>query len=40
ENGNVAGMMPHPERCADPALGQNDGLKVFESLLIARQKAA
>jgi phosphoribosylformylglycinamidine synthase len=33
EQGNVLGMMPHPERCADPILGQNDGLKVFTSLL-------
>lgn len=33
EQGNVLGMMPHPERCADPILGDNDGLKVFTSLL-------
>lgn len=33
EQGNVLGMMPHPERCSDPILGDNDGLKVFTSLL-------
>lgn len=31
--GNVVGMMPHPERLADPALGGTDGRGVFESLL-------
>jgi len=30
---NVLGMMPHPERCADPILGSADGRVVFESLL-------
>jgi len=35
EQGNVAGMMPHPERCADVALGNTDGLKLFTSLLEA-----
>jgi phosphoribosylformylglycinamidine synthase len=30
---NVLGMMPHPDRCADPALGNVAGRKVFESLL-------
>ncbi|NOZ07296.1 MAG: phosphoribosylformylglycinamidine synthase subunit PurQ [FCB group bacterium] len=29
---NVLGMMPHPERAADPLLGSTDGLKIFESL--------
>ena len=33
ESGNVLGMMPHPERCADEILGNNDGLKIFTSLL-------
>lgn len=33
ENGNVLGMMPHPERCAEAVLGNEDGRKVFESLL-------
>lgn len=30
---NVFGMMPHPERAADPALGNQDGRKLFESIL-------
>lgn len=30
---NVFGLMPHPERAADPALGSGDGRAIFESLL-------
>jgi phosphoribosylformylglycinamidine synthase len=30
--GNVVGMMPHPERVADPALGGSDGALIFHSL--------
>ncbi len=33
--GNVMGMMPHPERAAEPALGSSDGRLVFESMLNA-----
>lgn len=33
--GNVIGMMPHPERAADPALGNTDGLLLFQGLLQA-----
>lgn len=33
EAGNVLGLMPHPERAADAALGSNVGLKVFQGLL-------
>jgi phosphoribosylformylglycinamidine synthase len=33
EGRNVVGLMPHPERASDPALGSNQGLKVFESVL-------
>ena len=33
--GNVLGMMPHPERAADLVLGGTDGLKLFEGLLKA-----
>ncbi|MFL5318963.1 MAG: phosphoribosylformylglycinamidine synthase subunit PurQ [Myxococcaceae bacterium] len=33
EKGNVLGMMPHPERAAEPVLGSVDGRKLFESLL-------
>lgn len=31
--GNVLGMMPHPERASDPALGATDGMRLFEGLL-------
>lgn len=31
--GNVLGMMPHPERCAESLLGNEDGRILFESLL-------
>ncbi|HEY9824404.1 MAG TPA: phosphoribosylformylglycinamidine synthase subunit PurQ [Stenomitos sp.] len=33
--GNVVGMMPHPERASDPALGCADGLLLFKGLLAA-----
>ncbi len=33
DKGNVLGMMPHPERCAESSLGNEDGLKLFQSLL-------
>lgn len=35
EGKNVFGMMPHPERAADPNLGNQDGLKIFESMMNA-----
>jgi phosphoribosylformylglycinamidine synthase len=31
--GNVLGLMPHPERALDDMLGSHDGLGVFESIL-------
>jgi phosphoribosylformylglycinamidine synthase subunit PurQ / glutaminase len=31
--GNVFGMMPHPERAVDPLLGGTDGRRLFDSLL-------
>jgi phosphoribosylformylglycinamidine synthase len=31
--GNVLGMMPHPERASDAMLGSSDGLRLFEGLL-------
>ena len=31
--GNVVGIMPHPDRCYEPALGTADGRKVFESFV-------
>lgn len=33
--GNVLGMMPHPERAIDNALGSSDGRRLFESALAA-----
>lgn len=30
---NVFGMMPHPERCSDNNLFNNDGLVIFQSIL-------
>jgi phosphoribosylformylglycinamidine synthase len=35
ERGNVLGMMPHPERLADPELGGIDGRAMFQGLLAA-----
>ncbi|MBK8249183.1 MAG: phosphoribosylformylglycinamidine synthase subunit PurQ [Gemmatimonadetes bacterium] len=32
-NGNVMGLMPHPENAIDPMLGSTDGLGIFTSLL-------
>jgi len=31
--GNVMGLMPHPERASDPALGFTDGQKIFNSVI-------
>ena len=33
ERGNVAGLMPHPERAVDPLLGSEDGRLIFDSLI-------
>ncbi len=33
--GNVLGMMPHPERCAEEILGNRDGLALFAGLVEA-----
>jgi len=33
DDGNVLGLMPHPERAAETALGGTDGLLIFHSLL-------
>jgi hypothetical protein len=38
--GNVVGLMPHPERAAEMALGGTDGRMIFESLLVGRAAAA
>jgi phosphoribosylformylglycinamidine synthase subunit PurQ / glutaminase len=32
DRGNVLGLMPHPDRCADPALGRTGGWAFFQSL--------
>jgi len=32
---NVMGMMPHPERCSEPLLGNADGLGIFQSIASA-----
>lgn len=34
--GNVLGMMPHPERCCDPLMGGTDGLAIFQSIVQSR----
>jgi phosphoribosylformylglycinamidine synthase len=31
--GNVFGLMPHPDRAAEARLGSNDGLKIFQSMM-------
>lgn len=35
KEGNVLGMMPHPERLSDNILGGNDGLFIFKSIINA-----
>jgi phosphoribosylformylglycinamidine synthase len=37
--GNVAGLMPHPERAADTLLGSEDGLPILRSLVEAAARA-
>ena len=32
EQGNVMGLMPHPEHAVDPLTGSTDGLRLFESV--------
>lgn len=38
--GNVMGLMPHPERCAEAVLGNEDGRLIFLSMLEALEKAS
>lgn len=33
KQGNVLGMMPHPERAVEALLGNTDGLKIFQSIV-------
>jgi phosphoribosylformylglycinamidine synthase len=35
EGRNVLGMMPHPERAAEPLLGSDDGMRIFRSVVEA-----
>ncbi|MCL6564906.1 MAG: phosphoribosylformylglycinamidine synthase subunit PurQ [Acidobacteriia bacterium] len=39
EGRNVLGMMPHPERAVEPALGSSDGLVVLRSMVAALARA-
>jgi len=32
-DGNIVGMMPHPERAVEDVLGSSDGRKIFESVI-------
>ena len=34
EGRNVVGVMPHPERVSDPALGSDEGLRILKSVLV------
>jgi len=40
EGRNVVGLMPHPERAAEPILGSADGRVLLESLLVSTVGAA
>ncbi len=33
ERGNVAGMMPHPERAVESVLGSEDGIRILKSVI-------
>lgn len=33
EQGNILGMMPHPERALETILGSEDGLRLFQSMI-------
>jgi phosphoribosylformylglycinamidine synthase len=39
ESGNVMGMMPHPDRCAEAILKSADGAKIFASMVCWSEKA-
>ena len=40
ENKNVMGLMPHPERCADPAWSNLDGQLIFKSAIKSLESGA
>ncbi|MCH7590988.1 phosphoribosylformylglycinamidine synthase subunit PurQ [PVC group bacterium] len=39
QEGNILGMMPHPERCAEESMGSVDGRLIFESITAFSLKA-
>ncbi|HEU4400958.1 MAG TPA: phosphoribosylformylglycinamidine synthase subunit PurQ, partial [Candidatus Polarisedimenticolia bacterium] len=39
ERGNVLGLMPHPDRCAEEVLGNAHGRRIFESIVFAWTQA-
>ncbi len=39
KQGNVLGLMPHPEHAVDPLTGSTDGLCIFESMRLAVEGA-
>jgi phosphoribosylformylglycinamidine (FGAM) synthase-like amidotransferase family enzyme len=40
EQGNVVGLMPHPDRATESVLGSTDGIALFASAVSALQGAA
>lgn len=36
--GNVLGLMPHPERCAEMVIGNEDGRAIFLSMIASRER--
>jgi phosphoribosylformylglycinamidine synthase len=38
EDGNVLGLMPHPEHAVDPLLGPTGGVPILEGLIVAAQE--
>ncbi len=38
ERGNVLGMMPHPDRCAESLLGNDQGRRIFDSMIHSWQQ--
>ena len=36
--GNVLGMMPHPERASEAVLGSEDGRAIFESIILSLER--
>ncbi len=33
KNGNIFGLMPHPENCCEAVLGSDDGMRIFSSII-------